>query len=810
MYEINCSVHDIVDTVTRRGHLDTRVFNSSSMLKGTELHSLIQSRQGPGYQSEVRFSKTFTVNEFVYHVTGFADGIYVDEDGKYVVDEIKTTVEDLDRFFKDHGAWHEAQAVFYALMLAQQKNLDSVRIRLSYYDQRRPEEHKFVYREFKTEYLKTYVEDILVTYTNFRRKIMKHKVARDESVKGLRFPYGDFRKGQKEMCDFVEDAIANRDQVYIEAPTGIGKTIAALYPAIKTFDRNKVDRILYVTNKNSIKEVAMKTLRTISKQCDLKCIEFTSRENACLNDRKGKCNPDECPFARNYYDKLLDTILDAFGRYPILDRETIRNIAYEKKMCPYQFQLDISAFYDVLTVDCNYVFDYHSNIEEVESDILKRSVLLVDECHNIPSRVRADYSESLSLSELENDRKKFVGQELGKLRTQCNRIIKEIKLIQGESKQTLELQEFPSNLVKAIGKFVEDFNDVLKQTPYLLDNDMLDLYYKLDQISDLIALTEGDTLGDAIDEDLLDGIRKKFLFYAEIGENGEAYEIKMACLDSTPFIKNANRKARAAVYFTATLSPVDYYVDLLGGDPEDKDRILMLDSPFPKENRKVITYTPYRLNLKAENREKPELLREVTNLIQKLVSCKVGNYFVFCPSYEYLETLKNALDRDMFDLVVQEKSMNDIEKENFLSNFKDDCFDKSRVGLVVNGGSFSEGIDLAGDRLIGVFVVSICYPMITFENRKTEKMYKDSLGDERLARCYTYSYPGMNKVLQAAGRVIRSEEDRGIICFIESRYHWQPYSDIIKENYPDVENIDSYQKAVYEVKRFWGEDDYGI
>ncbi len=810
MYEINCSVHDIVDTVTRKGHLDTRVFNRSSMLKGTQLHSLIQGGQGPGYQSEVRFSKTFTVNEFVYHVTGFADGIYVDEDGKYVVDEIKTTVDDLDRFFKDHGAWHEAQAVFYAFMLAQQKKLDSVRIRLSYYDQRKPEVHKFVFREFKTEDLKTYVEDILATYTNFRRKIMKHKVLRDESVKELEFPYGDFRKGQKEMCDFVEDAIANRDRVYIEAPTGIGKTIAALYPAIKTFDMDKVDRILYVTNKNSIKEVAMKTLRTISRQCDLKCIEFTSKENACLNDRKGKCNPDECPFARNYYDKLLDTILDAFGRYPILDRETIRNIAYEKKMCPYQFQLDISAFYDVLTVDCNYVFDYHSNIEEVENDILKRSVLLVDECHNIPSRVRADYSESLSLSELENDRRKFVGKELKKLKTRCNNIITEMKLIKGENQQKVELQEFPSDLVKAINKFVEDFNEVLKQTPYLLDNDMLDLYYKLDQISDLIALTQGDTLGDAIDEDLLHDIRKKFLFYAEIGENGEAYEMKMACLDSTPFIRNANRKARAAVYFTATLSPVDYYVDLLGGDPEDKDRILMIDSPFPKENRKVITYTPYRLNLKAENREKPELLREVSNLIQKLVSCKMGNYFVFCPSYEYLETLKNSFDRDMFDLVVQEKSMNDVEKENFLSNFKDDCFDKSRIGLVVNGGSFSEGIDLVGDRLIGVFVVSICYPMITFENRKTENMYKDSLGDEKLARCYTYSYPGMNKVLQAAGRVIRSEEDRGIICFIESRYHWQPYSDIIKENYPDVENIDSYQKAVYEVKRFWGEDDYGI
>ncbi len=372
------------------------------------------------------------------------------------------------------------------------------------------------------------------------------------------------------------------------------------------------------------------------------------------------------------------------------------------------------------------------------------------------------------------------------------------------------MDEFPNDLVTAIDKFVENFNDVLKKTPYLLDNDMLDLYYKLSKISDLISLTRGDDLEGAVDEDLLSGIRKKFLFYAEADSEGDAYEIKISCLDSTPFIKSANKRAKSAVYFTATLSPVDYYVDLLGGDPSDKDHILILDSPFPKENRKVITYTPYRLNLKAENREKPEVLREVSNVIQKLVSCKIGNYFVFCPSYEYLETLRGCFNEDLFDLVVQEKSMNDLEKGDFLSNFKDDCFEKSRVGLVVNGGSFSEGIDLVGNRLIGVFVVSICYPMITFENRRTEEMYKESLGDEKFARYYTYSYPGMNKVLQAAGRVIRSEEDRGIICFIESRYRWQPYSDIIKENYPDVENIDNYQKVIYEVKKFWGEDDYGI
>ncbi len=432
MYEIYCSVHDIVDTVTRRGHLDTRVFNRSSMLRGTELHSEIQKKSGPGYQSEVKLSRTFTVNEFIYHVTGFADGIYIDDEGSYVIDEIKTTVENLDDFFKDHGSWHEAQAVFYALILGEQKNLRKVKIRLSYYHQMRRDQSKFIIKEYKIEDLRLYVDDILLRYTNFRRKLMEHKVSRDASVKDLEFPYGDFRTGQKEMSDFVEDAIRNQDRVYVQAPTGIGKTIAALYPAIKQFDRNKVDRILYVTNKNSIKEVAMKTLRTISKHADLKCIEFTSQENACLNDKKGRCNPDECPFARNYYDKLLDTVIEALGRYSILDRETIRNIAFEKKMCPYQFQIDVSAFCDVLTVDCNYVFDYHSNLEEIESDMLKKSVLLVDECHNIPSRVRAIYSETLSLEELKRDKNKFIGQELKKVRTQCNKIIKAMGLIEGE------------------------------------------------------------------------------------------------------------------------------------------------------------------------------------------------------------------------------------------------------------------------------------------------------------------------------------------------------------------------------------------
>lgn len=789
-YTLELSVHDIVDVLRRKGHLDNRIFNLSSMQEGTRLHNLYQSEQGADYLSEYSIYHAFDRRKYLFKVSGKADGVYVAKDGSLTVEEIKTTIADLDEFSKDHAEWHLSQAMFYADILAMDRNLPVVHIVLTYIKQNDFRKRKRIEKVYTRKELDSYVDILLFEYANYMDRVLGMKEERNKTAKSLSFPFDHLRKGQKRMMEYVRDNALAKKCVYMEAPTGIGKTLSCLYPLIALFGEEKCDHIFYLTSKNAIKNVAMNAIKLIvEKKAKIKSLLITSKENICQNDRKGHCNPDECPFARNYYDKLLDAIFDILGRYDSIDKEKVVLFCLEKHICPFQFQIDLSRYVDILIADYTYVYDYHDRLSLEDSNLSKtNSYLLVDECHNLPERVRDMYSLEMVKATIDEGITFCPGKELSPLRKDLEKLSKGFADIvlpeERPDKDVLILKSLPLSMENAIQTFLERFKSLMKKTPHVLNDDLYEVFYLLNSFDFLYKL-------------IVQEERKEFLLYARIHDN-TILSVKVTCLDATPFIKQGNDYFTACFFFTATLSPKDYYIDLLGGNIQDRSTRLVMDSPFPKENRLVMVDSALSLRYK----DRQMTLESVKRTVLSVVEAHQGNYFVFCPSFEYLYNLKELLKGGDYDLFCQSRNMREEEREDFLSFFKDDE-ERTRIALLVIGGVFSEGIDLLGKRLIGAIVISIGLPQVSFERNKIKEYYEDDDSPERKGFSYAYVYPGLNRVLQAAGRVIRSEEDKGVILFIDSRYRQQVYQDVFDEIYPDRKSVSSLSGVYQSCRQFW-------
>lgn len=804
MYKLNLSVHDIVDVILRKGHLDNRVFNKSSMMEGTRLHSLYQGEQASDYIAEYEVHDTFHVDGFEFCVEGKADGVFISPSGNITVEEIKTTVADLDEFIHDHGEWHLGQAMFYAYMISKKLKKGHAKIVMTYLKQSNYRIRRHIENVYSFEDMERYVTDILLRYARYFRKILEFRKERDTSVLNLPFPFSTYRKGQKELVDFVSKKEEAKQIAYVEAPTGIGKTVSVLYPSVKRFKQGKLNRVFYLTNKNSIKKVAMKTLEMFDRMgAKIKAVELTSKENICFNDKKGHCNPVECPFAKNYYDKLLEAILDALNLNNLFTREVIENMCYERTMCPYQFQMDLSSYCDIQVCDYSYVYDYHDRLGLEEMGFQNsHSVLLVDECHNLPDRVRDMYSIRLDPHDLSDALSLCSGNEFAGLRSGINKLIDNILSrpydpnSEDIRRHHLFIEEkVPSVIEDCLSDIIECIKEIIRKHTILVTDPLLEFFYEINSLSYLATLMD--------DEDL----KPCFLYYYEV-RNDEIVALRIANLNSTPLIEMGNRLFDNVIFFSATLSPKDYYIDLLGGDIKDRSNRLILDSPFPKENRRIFINSRISLFYKDRSRT----LFDVFLNIKAAVSQKKGNYFVFCPSFEYLEGLKSFFEQDPIqnsDIIYQSHFMSEDRRKEFLDRFRIDS-DRSVIGVLVLGGIFSEGIDLIGDRLIGSIIISVGLPQIGFE-RDRLKEYYDSQNPEKEEEDtqrgfkYAYNYPGINKVLQAAGRVIRSESDRGFVLFIDTRYRYTLYRDILSKIYPDSISLYSTGQLKNELTEFWKE-----
>lgn len=804
-YELNISVHEVVDTILRRGHLDTRIFNQASMNEGSSLHRIYQDQQSETYQSEIPLGGVFQIDNFLCKVSGKADGIFFDN--KYwCIEEIKTTNSDLDSFISSQSEWHLGQAMFYAYFFAKQQALDKIKVILTYISQNNFSKQKRITKLYTFDEVSNYINDLMIRYVNFIKKIKKLKEERNESWKNIPFPFEEYRKGQKRLIDFVKKAQDEERNVYIEAPTGIGKTVSVLYPSLKRFVDDKADHIFYLTSKNSIKKIAVQTLKLFTLLgSKARCLEFTSKENICFNDKVGHCNPDECPFAQFFYDKILTSVLDALYSNEMLDKSAIKQICYEKQICPYYFQFELAKYSDVLICDYSYIFNYSTTLKFLDDTIRGNDYLLIDECHNLPDRVRDIYSVEITIDDIKKAYHLTSGEYLKKIHRKLNKLKKaflnfpiDMDNIKKNKENVFEVEEVPLNISDLLCDILTDFKAILKKNPNPdgskyepVDDKLMDFFYKLMDFDDIYTISSDEENS------------KNFCFYFILNSDFEPTVLRIANIASKPYIKQTLQNFKSAVFFSATLSPKEYYIDLLGGDKDDTYDILLLESPFPKERCKVLIDTNH--SLKYEYRK--QNMASIYELIKASISAKKGNYFVYCPSYEYLNDLRTYFENDDLDIDIfyQTKQMSDTDKEIFLSSFREDNI-KTTVGVLVLGGVFSEGIDLIGDRLIGSIIISVGIPQINYESDKIKSYYQDKQNPQK-GYLYAYAYPGFNRVLQAAGRVIRTQTDKGFIFFIDQRFNYKIYRDIIKEIYPQAIKAISPSQVKATLTRFFQEED---
>ena len=756
---LTLSVHQLVDFLLRTGDIDNRVFNRSSMTEGSRLHSVYQAKQSSNYLAEFPLKMSFNVDEVNIVLEGRADGIIKRSETEYVIDEIKTTVEDLKVFHDDNLEWHLGQAKCYAYMFAKQTNLEFIGVKLTYIRQGKEKEQLIDSYVFNVLELEQFVVKLLNEYLAFYNIIFNKIAKRNESIESLKFPFNKFRQGQRDLAKYTYAMAKKRGRLFAEAPTGIGKTISTVFPFVKALKDDDNSKIFYLTAKTSGREAAHQAIKLLKENgLSLGDIMITAKDKICFC--KGQaCNPEECPYAKGYYNKIQTVLRYAILNYDDFDLQTITQLAYDNQICPFELELDLSLFMDVIICDYNYVFDPISYMKRYFDEDTSSFLVLVDEAHNLVDRSRDMYSASLSYKQFLEARKSVCHSKLHKLKLALSKMSKMFKeyLINPKDGNYI-LDEFYDYTYKTISSFITTMQDINKNDNKEMSKELLEFYLEVNRFSKILEF-----------------YNDHFICYYEIIK--DELILHVACLDASSFLHSSLRRLRGSVLFSATLSPIEYYVDMLGGKKEDAQ--LILPSPFPVDNLKIIIAP--KVSIRYKNRDSS--YQQVADYIKAFVRNKVGNYFIFLPSYEYLTNLMPYIDMEDVDVFEQDRGMSDEEKEEFLTNFKPNP-ERTTLGFVIVGGAFGEGIDLVSDRLIGAIIVGIGMPKINFVSDQIMKYY-----DAREQSGYNYAYlnPGMNKVMQALGRVIRSETDRGAVLLIDERYLTNDYRDLFKSEWRKYE-----------------------
>ena len=790
MKTIKLSVHDFVDILLRKGDIDNRIFNTLSMNEGSRLHAWYQAQQNESYQPEFYLTHVFRYGDFELSMDGRADGIIVHDSDNVTIDEIKTTNTDIEAFYGSQKDWHLGQALVYAYIYLTDHSLESIKVQLTYISQldtTKIKQYLFIYQKAELE---EYVDSLLHRYCHYLEVITEMKDARQKSIESLRFPFKNIRKGQQDMMDFAYQTIQTNQIGFCQAQTGIGKTISALFPYIKKLGEYNLEKIFYLTSKSSIKKVAYDTLDTLNKNGGrIKGVVLTAKRKLCPNTLKGHCNPDECPFAVGYYDKVLPVMMLALRKQDLYDDQSILDVASANNICPFEFQLDMANYADVIIGDYNYLFDPSAKLVRFFDNYSRKPyLLLVDEAHNLPSRVRDMFSAEITISMLKAA-KKDLGKDKQKFASSVKADIKKIEDFFDEQKDEgfssayeyiNELKEIPDTLIDILNGFIVHAKKYMRKAKHLEDS-FLDLYYTSNNV---LNLPSGS---------------KEYAYYFTLDSAKKAISFSISCLDPRSLIKDAYNAFTGGLLFSATFSPEDYFIDLCGGD---KDSLrLDIPSPFDPSNRMIIV-DPF---ISTKYRDRETSVGKIIAVIMSVTSQKKGNYFVFFPSYDYMMKFKPFfMSIKTIDTYFQQKDMDDYSRREFLGHFKTSPI-RTTIGFTVLGGVFSEGIDLTSDRLIGAIVVSVGLPKMSFIEDKLADYFGNK--DKSLGYNYAYSYPGINRVIQGAGRVIRGEDDRGIIVYIDSRYSYSMYKQILKNVYDSYIIEGDSRKISDYVKSFWEKKD---
>ena len=773
------SVHRLVEFVLQAGDLTTGGFQKRDRAQaGTQGHKRVQHSRPAGYQAEVEIAYRVEGTNPPLEVRGRIDGLYASAE-PVIIEEIKTTTLSLELVNEEHNRLHWAQAQCYAFMFARQQNLSEVGIYLTYYhlDSRKEKTFK---RYFSLAELETFFHGLITVYLSWLRKVSTWQTSRDQSIQQLEFPYENYRPGQREMAVAIYKAIRANDRLYVQSPTGVGKTIAALFPAVKALGQGLAAKIFYLTAKTPGRLVAEKALDDLRRaNLHLKSVTLTAKEKICFCPPVN-CDPEVCLFARGYFDKAK-IALGEIDQHQAFTRPVIEAIAREYEICPFEFSLDIALWVDCVICDYNYAFDPRVYLHRFFDFDTESYVFLIDEAHNLPDRARSMYSAELDKKTVLNLQRTLKSHlpELFKKLSVINKILLEIrKACQAEGNETLVEYKLPEQLIKAVREFSQKAEDWLAlNQPAEFRQELLEFYFLC--LNYLRTAEYFDT------------------FYVSYFERqGQAdLRAKLFCLDPAPMLAAPLDRSQSAVFFSATLLPIDYFMKLLTGDSDHPKRIFQ--SPFPDENVCLLIHN----QISTKYAQRADSYAAIAEAIENICSAHVGNYLVYFPSYAYLAAVLNLLKDRMPEgqILVQDRAMTETERESFLARFSASN-EETLVGLAVMGGIFGEGIDLVGERLIGVVVVGVGVPQLGLE-RDLLKTYFDDQGGNGFA--YAYQYPGFNRVLQATGRVIRTETDRGIIVLIDERFTHARYRHLFPSHWRGVQVVQNSSELKDKLKRFW-------
>ena len=775
---VRISVRNLIEFVMRSGDIDNRFRDNARMIEGIRAHQKIQASYGKNYKKEYSLKNTTIIDDVEFKVEGRADGLI--KDGEiYTIDEIKSTTRSLDEM-DDSNKLHWAQAMCYAYFFSLDNNLKNIFITLTYVNIE-DYSRKIFKKEFDFDSLKTFYFDLLSSYLNFSKVLATNKLNRDASVKKLDFPYKEYRKGQRKLSVAVYSSIMKKKKLIVDAPTGTGKTISTVFPSVKSMGEDLSDKIFYLTSKNTQAKEAMKSIRILENEgLFIKALAITSKEKICLNDEV-KCNPVDCPFAKGHFDRVNDALLDIVSNEEIMDFNTITSYAEKYRVCPFELELDISNYADFIVCDYNYVFNPTVYLRRFFDEVFDRYIFLIDESHNLLERSRDMYSFRFGVRRFEILTKALNKKKYKTINKYLNQIIDQFyKLYANHGKKLFYYQE------KIINEFDDIFVKLLKPLQrYLVEDredqnydDFLNLFFDINRY---LKITDFYTHG----------------FYSIIGFdeiNDEIYfEIK--CIDPSEVLKNTYEYAVATVFFSATLSPMEYFMRMLGADDALR---LKLDMPFNNDN-----YDIFAKEVSTRYKDRNYNVPIISESINEFINSKEGNYFIFFPSYSYMmDVYEDYSSRYDNEILLQDRFMDEKETSKFLNKFNKDS---SKTAFVVLGGIFSEGVDLVGERLIGAMVISVGMPGVGFE-RNLIKEHFDKAGLNGFD--YSYTYPGINKVFQAAGRVIRSENDRGIIYLLDDRFTSYKYRSLYPKHWKmkNIKIVNESKDFRKEISSFWEVD----
>ena len=770
---IEISVRDLVEFAERSGDIDSRSnhADTDAMQEGARLHRKIQKEAGAGYRAEVTL-KTECEEEYdgermVLAIEGRADGVFTDDEDNIFIDEIKTSYRDVNGMEAPEKV-HLAQAKCYAVIYARDEMLGMIGVRMSYANLE-TEEKKFFCFTYNIDELNEWFKALTHEYAKWMAWQIKWERERNASIKALAFPY-EYRVGQKELAQGVYRTILRKKKLFLEAPTGVGKTISTVFPAVKAMGEGLTSKLFYGTAKTIARTVAEEAFSILmNKGLKFKAVTLTAKEKVCILETP-KCNPDDCPRAKGHFDRVNDCVYDMLNHEGRITRDLILEYAEKYNVCPFEMCLDVTTWADAVICDYNYLFDPNAYLRRFFADGPERDyVFLVDEAHNLVERAREMYSASVRKEDFLAV-KKMVGtadynhKKLSAALDKCNKIMLELKRQSDDFSVWEDADALLGVLSAFMGVYESEPVNFKVDDPELLST----LYLDVRHFTNMYSLMDGN-----------------YNIYSEFAQDG-AFKVTLCCMDPSKPLKECLKKGRSTVFFSATLIPVKYYISQLGGTEEDY--AVYAPSPFEKDKRLIMVARD--VSTKYTRRSLSEYER-IAGYISDFALAHKGNYMVFFPSYKMMSDVAQAFEGmngndGNFTMIMQTPGMSETEKEDFLRAF-DGSNEKTQIGFCVMGGIFGEGIDLRADRLIGAVIVGTGLPQVCNE-RELFRNYFDEKNGSGFE--YAYLYNGMNKVLQSAGRVIRTADDRGAILLLDERFGTEQYQKLFPMEWYPFEYVD--------------------